>query len=635
MYKISIPISLQNQKFESCCDKYIKMCKKAGAERVFLISANWTSPESEKQQVLSLLIKYVPIFKAEGFEVGTWINSFGHGGTCGDAVNMDLEDGLTRMVSLDGNTNMGAYCPLCENQQALAKDWIKRLGQTGVSLIMMDDDYRYSFRNDEIFCACEKHQKLFTEKLGEKFDPKRMKEALTSGGPNNWRDTWLRVQGKTLTDFAGMLREALNEVNPNVKLSICSVLSTWDMDGADSITLAKTLAGDTKPFLRLIGAAYWAELRHFQEARLATVCEYERLQQYWCRNSGIEIFCEGDTYPRPRYKVPAAYLEGFDQVMRAAGTNDGILKYIFDYVSSPDYETGYLDAQLENQTLYDVIHEHLSDKKAVGVTIFEPMKTFALSHRPGKNLDNRCIPASIRFATDNSLPIQYDAGKNPTFIFGDAGEIAGQEQFMQGAILDITAAEALTRRGFDVGLVNVKGRFYPNMEEFISEEEVVGIVGGNWYEAEIADSAEVKSWQIADGKKVPAVYTYENTLGHKFAVYCFHAQESYDILHAHGLFRSWCRASQIRSLIPWLSGQKLEAMCDAAPDLYMMAKCNDDSMSVGLWNFSVDYIAKPVVHLKEEWSELICNWGNAKLTGTTVEVDRMPAFSFVCFTLKK
>ena len=74
-------------------------------------------------------------------------------------------DGLTRMVSLDGQTNMGAYCPLCDNLKALAADWIKRLGVTGPDLIMMDDDYRYAFRNGGIFCACEKHRALFTQEL--------------------------------------------------------------------------------------------------------------------------------------------------------------------------------------------------------------------------------------------------------------------------------------------------------------------------------------------------------------------------------------------------------------------------------------------------------------------------------------
>jgi len=635
MYKVSVPVIVTNPRFDRYYKTYLEMFKKAKVDRVFLCSESWTASESAKQRNIELLHKYIPIFKEHGFEVGIWFNSLGHGGTCGDFVNTDTSDGLTRMVGLNGETNMGAYCPLCENLQTIATDWIKRLGQTDVSLIMMDDDYRYAFRND-ILCACEKHRKVFEQELGEPFDAPKMRAALTSGGPNRWRDTWLKVQGKSLNDFAQMLRDALDEVNPDMRLSICAVLSTWDVDGVDSITLAKTFAGKTKPFLRLIGAPYWHALRNFQEVRLNTICEYERLQQHWCKDSGIELFCEGDSYPRPTYLVPSSYLEGLDQVMRASGTCDGILKYMVDYTASPDYETGYIDHHIEDMPLFDVLENTMADKKAVGVTIFEPMNTLALSHRPGDKLENRCIPASLRFATDNSLPVRYDAGEDASFIFGDAAELADNVQLKHGAILDITAAQILTRRGFDVGLKAVIGETAPHTEEFTIENEITAVVGGNWYHAILADTAAVDSWQLcSDGVTCPAVYTYENADGQRFAVYCFHAQESFELSHNRGLFRTWCRASQIRRLLPWLSERSLDAVCDGAPDLYMMAKRDSDSLSVTLWNFGVDDVRIPMVRLGEDWSELICNWGKAKLDGRTVIAERLPAYSCVCFTLKK
>ncbi|MBQ4088723.1 MAG: hypothetical protein IJC56_02415 [Clostridia bacterium] len=640
MYRISTPISIANPRFEAYYKDYIEQFKKAKVDRVFLCAAQWTSPESEKQRVIALLKKYIPRIRAEGFEVGIWINSLGHGGTCGDFVNTDTGDGLTRMVSLDGQTNMGAYCPLCDNLKALAADWIKRLGMTEPDLIMMDDDYRYAFRNGGIFCACEKHRALFTQELGEEFDPARMKKALTEGGPNHWRDTWLKVQGKSLNDFAAMLRRSLDETAPHVRMSICSVLSTWDIDGVDSMTLARTLAGDTAPYLRLIGAPYWAALRSFQEIKLGAVCEYERLQQHWCKDSGIEIFCEGDSYPRPRYSVPAAYLEGFDQVMRAAGTNDGILKYMFDYVSSPRFETGYLDMHIENQPLYDIIHSAFEDKQSVGVTVYAPMKTLSVSHMPLSSLDDRCIPAALRFVTDTSLPVQYDAGSNAAFIFGDAGELADETQLKHGAVLDIVAAQALTRRGFDVGLSKINGIFAPNSEEYAHEDEVVGVVGGEWYDVTPTAGARIDSWQVysEEGKadiKHPAVYTYENANGQRFAVYCFNAQTSFETGHNRGLFRSWRRASQIRRILPWLSGHPLDAVCDAAPELYMMTKRDGDSLSVGLWNFGVDKVARPQVRLGDEWTELKCHIGEGELNGKTVTLTPLAPFECAVFTLKK
>ena len=35
-------------------------------------------------------------------------------------------------------------------------------------------------------------------------------------------------------------------------------MSSWDIDGTNAYELAKILAGNTKPLVRLIGAPYWA-----------------------------------------------------------------------------------------------------------------------------------------------------------------------------------------------------------------------------------------------------------------------------------------------------------------------------------------------------------------------------------------
>ena len=63
----------------------------------------------------------------------------------------------------------------------------------------------------------------------------------------------------------------------------------------------------------------------------------------------FDIMSEGDVYPRPRYTCPAAYLELYDAVTRIDGAYSGILKYMFDYVAGPDFETGYLKIHKDNE----------------------------------------------------------------------------------------------------------------------------------------------------------------------------------------------------------------------------------------------------------------------------------------------
>ena len=638
MYKVALPISITNPRFEQYYEGFVKKLKEAKVDRVFLCVSRCVESWESRQKELERLKKYVPMFKAEGFEVGTWFSSLGHGGTCESAELKDTDIGITYMRDMDGKVNTESCCPLDTNFQKMFAEWVQELAKTGVEVIMIDDDYRYSIRGGRYFCCCDLHIAALEKELGEPFDADRMEAALTSGDPNPWRDAWMKVQGESLNNFAKMLRAALDEVDETVRLCHCAVLSTWDVEGVDSYTLAKSFAGKTKPLVRLIGAAYWPGLRGFGDIRTATVCEYERLQMAWNEGHEVEVFGEGDVYPRPRYTIPAAYLEGFDQVLRATGTADGCLKYMLDYCSSPEYEEGYIEKHVDDMPLFAILEKEMAGKPAVGVTVFEPMNTLAISHDPGVT-EERFIPASLRFVTDNSLPVRYDAGEDATIIFGDSAELAGEEQLKNGAVLDYDAAKILARRGFDVGVTAFGGDVAVIQEEYETENDVVNIAGGQWKEVIPTQGAQIQSKILAakDGKDsyFPACFTYENAAGQKFVVYTFKAQTSYEQRPQHGTFRGWCRAKQLRRLLPWLSGRQLDAICIPNPDLYIMTKRDGDTMTVGLWNFCEDYIKQPKVMLGEEWSEVIGNWGNAVLEGKCVTLDRLPAHECKVFTLKK
>lgn len=632
----AVPLSVSNPLFEQYYPEMVRRCTNAGVGRVFLCVSRCVGDEAQKQRELALLRRYVPRLKVQGFEVGVWFSSLGHGGTT-QGTDPAERDALGQMVDLDGERGSESNCPLDPAFQALCGEWVQRLAETGVDIIMLDDDFRMSFRNGGRFCCCEHHRPLLEQALGEPFDAARMKQALSEGGPNRWRDAWLQAQGEGLRRFAKELRRALDEVRPDVRLCHCAVLSTWDVDGVDSLTLAKDFAGNTRPLLRLIGAPYWAALRNFGEVNLSTVCEYERLQQDWAVGSGVEIFCEGDVYPRPRYTTPAAYLEGFDEVMQAAGTSDGILKYMLDYCASPAYETGYYDRHLRNKGIVRSIHKQFDGKQAVGVTVFEPMHTLAVSHAPG-SLEGRCPPASLRFVTDNNLPVRYDAGEDATVIFGDAAELATPDQLLHGAILDAAAARILQRRGFDVGVAAVGEQICPTRERYLAEKETVAVYGGRFVRLQAAKGAELLSVLLLEGSdpardRAPGCFRYQNNAGQRFLIYAFDARYSVQQGAQCGIMRGWCRAAQLRGQLAWLARRAPDALCDPAPDLYMLVKRDAHSLTVGLWNFGVDSVFCPRVQLGTDWPTLLPGTSGAMLVGRTVTLPELAPFGHAHFTL--
>ena len=179
------------------------------------------------------------------------------------------------------------------------------------------------------------------------------------------------------------LKELLDEVDETIRMGFCAGYTSWDVEGADAIELTKLLAGKTKPFLRFTGAAYWVQSakNRFQHQKMNEVIEVVRMQEYWSRESGVEVFHEDDTFPRPRYCTSASQSECYDVPLRASG-GVGSFKYLFCYDIEPEKELGYVKKHIRNMPLYDFIETHFDDKQAVGVQVYEEMpKSKTLCYR--------------------------------------------------------------------------------------------------------------------------------------------------------------------------------------------------------------------------------------------------------------
>lgn len=212
-------------------------------------------------------------------------------------------------------------CPLDENFLYDHAEFAKKLAAAGTDIIMYDDDFRFGFIDSGFGCMCRYHMKAMEERLCEPLSEGGLYEKIFTGGKNRYRDAWYEATGESLKNFALKMREAVDTVNPRVRIGACSCMTVWDTDGVDSYTLARCFAGKTRPFVRLIGAPYWAAMGMLWGNRIQDVIELERMQLGWRReeDGDIEVFSEGDVYPRPRFRVPAAYLEALDTALRADG----------------------------------------------------------------------------------------------------------------------------------------------------------------------------------------------------------------------------------------------------------------------------------------------------------------------------
>lgn len=633
MYKLSVPLSISTLN-EKSIPVYLDEFKKAGVERIFLIE---NTPVYLKDNPIfrgvSRLGEFITFFKDLGFEVGVWLCGFGHGNLFASGKARECFTELTKIKGVDGKTTDEGFCPLDENLKQRFCEAVRLVGAMNPDLIMIDDDFRLNVRDYNMGCCCDKHLKAFYNEVDETIAAEDLEKLIFTGGKNKYRSAWFKVMGKSLVDFAKMLRSALDEVNPKIRLGACAVYSTWDFDGTDMIALSKALAGKTRPFMRTIGAPYHRIHPQF-------VVEHTRMQASWCQNEDIEIFAEGDTFPRPRYACSSNLLELFDMALLCAGETDGILKYMFDFRFGADYEKGYNHRHVRNEKLRDGIKDIFVKKQMVGVKVCETMRKtenydLPTEYKPGVAtfLQNTYFSVAAKLLCENAIPTVYKENCGyPAIVFGENAKYIAADELANGAVLDAVAAEILRKRGFDTGIESLKEAEF-NQEFFPADNDGYSSIDPIVkYKVSCKSDAVIES--VFKPGETPASYRYENKKGQRFYVLCFDAYRS-DSENAN-YFLSYYRQRYLISAIEWLCKKPLPAVCSKNPYLYIQAaKGSDGSMAVALFNMNFDEIIEPVINLDNNYNDIKFLNCEGVLNGNSVILNgEVPPYSAVFFEVK-
>ena len=631
MYKLSVPISMETLN-EASKAQYAKLLTDCQVQRVFLCCVGELyredcMPISQPRQLAEALAW----LRSLGIEAGVWVNTLGHGTLLAHQSEKETGD-YTPMEGADGKTAPVAYCPLDERFRADFTRGLKALAGLGPDLIMLDDDLRFNPRTKffELACFCPRHLRRFYELVGEQLPREQIPEKIYAGGPNKYRDAYLDMMGTTLLDFARLLRQTVDGVNSRIRMGPCITSAMWDFSGTDVIELAKTLAGDTQPFARIAGAPY-------HDANIISIVEASRQQCAWGR--GVELFCEGDTYPRPRYNVPSRPLELFDLAMLADGTSDGMLQYLFDYNHSLSYEQGYAARLLRNLPLRRQVAALFAGKKPVGLRVYDVMHKFR-----GWQLPEQVEPAAVswlqakpskglaaQILARNSIPTAYAETDYPVLLLGENARYAESSVLAHGAILDVEAARILQSRGIDVGLGSL-GQGVVQSEWFLAKgEQVRNIEPFGKAVISCREGAQVESLFLPG--ESPASYRYENALGQRFFVMAFRAYAPGDYQNANYL-RSWCRRQQLVEGVQWLCGKKLPAYLEDAPETMLLTSSNGKAMAVAVLNLSLDELIDPVIRLDKAYKEIKFVNCSGRLEGDRVQLSSLPAYGFAAFSVQ-
>lgn len=620
MYLISVPVMNGNLE-RNGRERTLEELKKFDAKRVFLSLDKYELNEEKRRRVMEELREHSRFFKENGFEVGAWIWAFW------------VKDNarFRNMRSIRGTEIRDFVCPEDEDFVRFVTGYMKDIARTGVDLIQFDDDFRYGFLSDSPACLCDAHVAEINRMTGERLTREELAEHIVSGEKNKYRDAYLQANGNAFRKFAARVRQAVDEVDPRIRIGACSCMTSWDIDGTDPAELAKILAGNTRPFVRLIGAPYWAVSRSWGNS-LQDVVELERMESSWTRKDGIEIFAEGDAYPRPRTCCPASYLEGFDTAIRASGCTDGILKYGIDYHSNADYETGYAKFHERNRALYEGIDGMFNGKTCCGIRVYETMKKLSDMVMPtavnsSVNIEDLFFSKASRTLAYNTVPTVYEGKGVCGIAFDENARKLSLEAIENGLIVDIAAAEILTERGVDVGIESIGAAMESGeYEHFLEDNNHILTSGIAVYDIKLKRGAEVLSDTETPKGVFPMSYRYENAEGNRFLVLNVNTRTGNANVLNH-----YARGRQYAENVPWLSGGRLPAYSYGHPALYILCKKDEQSMAVGLWNFFADPAIDPIIELDREYCDVRFLNTEGRLDGNKVRLKDIPPFGFAAF----
>ncbi len=623
MYSVISPIRGRSLNAASR-EGFLREIKRAKLSRIFL-TGNPTVNES-----LEIMKENVDFFKAAGLEVGIWLcATIGHGSTLIFSRDNGIKPPNQRLVDLSGKELYDTNCPYDKWFQEKCGADIAKYAACKPDLILLDDDFRLSQHGADFCCACELHMAKIREFCGEDISREELKQLAFTGKPNKYRDAWMQAQSESLRELAQAIRNAVDKVDPEMPVGVCSAYCSWDLDGADPIEITDILAGKNKKFLRLHGAPYWA---YVGSQSLIGVCEIARMfASFLSHRPDIEIVAEGDACPRPRYNMPSSYLELFDAAIRADGKHDGILKYMFNYCGDPDYERSYIDRHCKRYDRLEAVNRWFGDGANAGVRVLvKPhlIKDADLSLVSAR--EQYPIPYAGLCLSMMGIPTVYEGEGICNAVFGESARHFDASYYENGTVLDASAAYLVSEQGIDVGIESFddwqEGRFGTIKDNGTGVNETAMKARGRFlmsgYKKEIRPVLEV----AVNGKSIPLMYCYENAEGQRFMVFTFAGD---DLPLNPTFLRSYEVTGAVMRELPWVAKKPLPARVEREIELYTMCRKGEDDCAVILLNNFPDSILSPVITLDREYEHLECAGCEGHIEGNRVVLDsELPAYDF-------
>lgn len=378
------------------------------------------------------------------------------------------------MVGHDGSTSISCMCIRAPEYLPYLKAKYQILAESEPDFIWIDDDVRMQHHGVDYPCFCHHCVETFNRRIGASYRRESLVRALDNDQQGNLRREFLAYNNEALQNLLTAIREAVQEVDPDIKLGLMTANLPWNSYAAsDQPGLLKALGATMiRP-----GGGFYTDEHPMGLIDKAVKTSQQNAYALDIPDNQYEL----EDFPDcARKSIHIHLLEYATALM--AGCN-GIA---VDNVISPYMPPEIMDAFAETRPLWDLMTDAMQGMHLQGYCpVFTPgcngaanITRSIFSGSAGGFYDKESSLTSVGMAW---TPLEKDA--KVYAISGDLMAAVPDEQipmlFSRGVLLDTEALQHLIARGYGdlAGCVPGKGH-HSGLVERYCEHPINGDAAG-------------------------------------------------------------------------------------------------------------------------------------------------------------
>lgn len=616
-----IPIRFYSNRKDRMIQQLTELKKVYGLKRFLLCApmdevklTGFPKPEVY-QQIGNMILEVKQLLQDQGIDIGWW---------CAPSIRSGYDSRFQYITDLSGRVADHSPCPL----DPLFREEFSNNVATVVNIakpfvVQFEDDYELSWQppNVNFGCFCPLHLSAFARREGRSFKREELLELFSKTDPETiaLRRNWAALSRDTLAGFAKLIREKVDKVAPETRISLCqSGVADFDGDFTEAVTRA--FAGNTRPLTRLYGSSYSSDDPVSMPGSI-----FHALYSRQHLGADIECIHESDTYPHTRFFMSAAKIRSFMTVAFAYGFNDSLF-YSTQYLDNLLEERGYLEMFKKEAKRFSKIKAEVVDAPVAGCEIqYLPFAhtgvSYKLSGTGWGGRPNAPMNPWVNILARFGIPYSSKNGKVKV-LSGAALNVMKDEEInallRSAVLLDGQAAYVLSQRGFGKligagvtpgkeanfcfeGVRNIKK--HKNLKGELMYNLIfapAGSEGGKFYVLNPNPHTEIITDFLDPEEKpvIPGFIRFENEWGGRVAITAFDLQGN----GSSGVF-NYKKKELIRETIEWLGKEPLPVFVRDLPNVFCI--CNKSNagnyLIVTVINLSSDHATALSIDVAAEW----------------------------------